>query len=131
LVDETLPNDRLCAGKSRVGLGRISDLPLERHVPRRVAMHLRGAGLERVDGRHGRRQDLVVHLDRVGRVACQRGRVGNDYCDGVADIARRADGERVFLADLQVREEPSRRYRVDAPLLHIRAREHGVHTAHA
>ena len=55
---------------------------------------MRRAGLHRVGRAHHGRQDLVIDLDQLGRVAALRLARGDDDGDALADIAHAVDRER-------------------------------------
>jgi hypothetical protein len=75
----------------------LDEAPVEAAVAVELVVHLRRTGLERGAHVDDRRQRLDLELDRLGRVARLRQRLGDDGGDRVADVAHLALGEHRML----------------------------------
>ncbi len=108
LVHQPLPNDGRRLRERRVGRGRVPDLPAKADVVGSITAHDRCVRCQRLFGVGHRRKRLVVHHYQLGGIAGGVRRLRDNHGDRLAGVVHLLDGNRVVVARLELRQEPSR-----------------------
>ncbi|GBD42175.1 hypothetical protein HRbin39_01564 [bacterium HR39] len=135
VVDEIHRDHPIGLREGLVHRGAVADLPVVAQVVGDVVVHQRRGVVGRVEVHH-RRQLLVLHHQRLGRIARLVQRLGDDHRHPVAHVAHLVRGEQAVGAHLHGAavarvDHPPADQRPEPRLLDVLAGEHRQHPGHA